>query len=62
MLRKLLFSDALRNFFAFFAVKTISQLLMKKYFWPLIFAAAPALAQEKKKEDPNIRNDIRYHG
>ena len=34
---------------------------MKKYLCLLFFAAVPALAQEEKKEDPNIRNDLRYN-
>lgn len=34
---------------------------MKKYLWLVFLAVMPALAQEKKQEDPNTRNDIRYN-
>ncbi len=33
---------------------------MKKILW-LFIIAVPAIAQEKKKEDPNTRNDLRYN-
>lgn len=34
---------------------------MKKYLWLVSLLALPAIAQEKKKEDPNTRNDLRYN-
>ena len=35
---------------------------MKKYVWLFLLSAVlPAQAQEKKKEDPNTRNDLRYN-
>jgi hypothetical protein len=34
---------------------------MKKILWLAALAALPAVAQEKKQEDPNTRNDIRYN-
>lgn len=34
---------------------------MKKYLWLAALAAFPAIAQEKRVEDPNIRNDLRYN-
>lgn len=34
---------------------------MKKYLWIVALITLPALAQEKKKEDPNTRSDLRYN-
>ena len=34
---------------------------MKQFFWLVALVALPALAQEKKKEDPNTRSDLRYN-
>uniref|UniRef100_UPI00359388B8 hypothetical protein n=1 Tax=Persicitalea sp. TaxID=3100273 RepID=UPI00359388B8 len=34
---------------------------MKKFLWLSLIISVPAFAQEKKKEDPNFRNDLRYN-